>query len=156
VIIAEFPSYELAKAYYDDPAHQEAREFALKASKRDLLLTSVEDNRNSIAEERVVPTHAIEIGPLSVQHDRRNTKSRDSIDNGPTASTISSGLSKWALAQHDVVTASTVAFYVDPAGPAAIVAPIIRVGDGQSRHDKGSSRRRDQRVGRPERHGTTV
>ena len=38
VIIAEFPTYELATAYYDDPAYQEARAFALKASKRDLLI----------------------------------------------------------------------------------------------------------------------
>lgn len=38
VIIAEFPSYELAKACYEDPAYQEARQFALKASKRDLLI----------------------------------------------------------------------------------------------------------------------
>jgi uncharacterized protein (DUF1330 family) len=38
VIIAEFPSYELAKACYEDPAYQEARHFALKASKRDLLI----------------------------------------------------------------------------------------------------------------------
>lgn len=38
VLIAEFPSYELAKACYEDPAYQEARQFALKASKRDLLI----------------------------------------------------------------------------------------------------------------------
>ena len=38
VIIAEFPSYELAKACYDDPAYQEARQLALKASQRDLLI----------------------------------------------------------------------------------------------------------------------
>lgn|SRR5574337_463146 len=38
VIVAEFPTYELAKACYDDPAYQEAREFALKASMRDLLI----------------------------------------------------------------------------------------------------------------------
>jgi uncharacterized protein (DUF1330 family) len=38
VIVVEFPSYELAKACYEDPAYQEAREFALRASKRDLLI----------------------------------------------------------------------------------------------------------------------
>jgi uncharacterized protein (DUF1330 family) len=38
VFIAEYPSYELAKACYEDPAYQEAREFALKASKRNLLI----------------------------------------------------------------------------------------------------------------------
>jgi|SRR5271165_1075651 len=38
VIIAEFPSYEVAKACYEDPAYQEAGQFALWASKRDLLI----------------------------------------------------------------------------------------------------------------------
>jgi uncharacterized protein (DUF1330 family) len=38
VIIAELPSYEVAKACYEDPAYQEARQFALRASKRDLLI----------------------------------------------------------------------------------------------------------------------
>jgi uncharacterized protein (DUF1330 family) len=38
VIIAEFPSYEVAKACYEDPAYQEAGQFALRASKRDLLI----------------------------------------------------------------------------------------------------------------------
>ena len=38
VIIVEFPSYEMAKACYEDPAYQEARQFALQASKRDLLI----------------------------------------------------------------------------------------------------------------------
>jgi uncharacterized protein (DUF1330 family) len=38
VIVAEFPSYEQAKACYEDPAYQEAKRFALKASKRDLLI----------------------------------------------------------------------------------------------------------------------
>ena len=38
VIIVEFPSYEIAKACYADPAYQEARQFALRASKRDLLI----------------------------------------------------------------------------------------------------------------------
>ena len=38
VVIAEFPSYEIAKACYEDPAYQEARQFALRASNRDLLI----------------------------------------------------------------------------------------------------------------------
>ncbi len=38
IIIAEFPSYEMAKACYEDPAYQEARRFALRASQRDLLI----------------------------------------------------------------------------------------------------------------------
>ena len=38
VIIAEFPSYEIAKTCYEDPAYQEARQFALRASNRDLLI----------------------------------------------------------------------------------------------------------------------
>jgi uncharacterized protein (DUF1330 family) len=38
VIIAQFPSYEMAKACYEDPAYQEARQFASQASKRDLLI----------------------------------------------------------------------------------------------------------------------
>jgi uncharacterized protein (DUF1330 family) len=38
VIIVEFPTYELAVACYDDPAYIAAREFALKASKRDLVI----------------------------------------------------------------------------------------------------------------------
>ena len=38
VIVAEFPSYEQAKACYEDPPYQEAKRFALKASKRDLLI----------------------------------------------------------------------------------------------------------------------
>ena len=38
VIIAEFPSYEMAKVCYEDPAYQEARQFALQASQRDLLI----------------------------------------------------------------------------------------------------------------------
>jgi uncharacterized protein (DUF1330 family) len=38
VVIVEFPSYELAKACYDDPAYEEARQFALRASKRELLI----------------------------------------------------------------------------------------------------------------------
>lgn len=38
VIVVEFPSYEIARACYDDPAYQEARLLALKASKRELLI----------------------------------------------------------------------------------------------------------------------
>jgi uncharacterized protein (DUF1330 family) len=38
VIVVEFPTYEIAKACYDDPAYQEAKAFALKASSRDLLI----------------------------------------------------------------------------------------------------------------------
>ena len=38
VIVVEFPTYELAKACHDDPAYQEALEFALKASQRDLII----------------------------------------------------------------------------------------------------------------------
>jgi len=38
VIVVEFPSYEAAKACYEDPAYQEAKIFALKASKRDLVI----------------------------------------------------------------------------------------------------------------------
>jgi uncharacterized protein (DUF1330 family) len=38
VIIVEFPSYEVAKACYDDPAYEEARQFALQASNRELLI----------------------------------------------------------------------------------------------------------------------
>lgn len=38
VVIVEFPSYEQAKACYEDPAYEEARRFALKASQRDLLI----------------------------------------------------------------------------------------------------------------------
>ena len=38
VIIVEFPSYEQAKACYEDPAYAEARRFALRASQRDLLI----------------------------------------------------------------------------------------------------------------------
>ncbi|AWO77430.1 DUF1330 domain-containing protein [Serratia marcescens] len=38
LIVVEFPSYELAIACYEDPAYKEAREFALKASRRELLI----------------------------------------------------------------------------------------------------------------------
>ena len=37
-VIVEFPSYEMAKACYEDPAYHEARQFALRASTRDLLI----------------------------------------------------------------------------------------------------------------------
>ncbi|MBB2835783.1 UNVERIFIED_ORG: uncharacterized protein (DUF1330 family) [Rhizobium esperanzae] len=38
VTIVEFPSYQLAKACYDDAAYEEARQFALRASNRELLI----------------------------------------------------------------------------------------------------------------------
>lgn len=38
VIVVEFPSLELAKACYSDPAYEEARRFALRASNRELLI----------------------------------------------------------------------------------------------------------------------
>lgn len=38
VIIVEFPSYENAMACYDDPAYRGAREHALQASNRELLI----------------------------------------------------------------------------------------------------------------------
>lgn len=38
VIVVEFPSLELAKACYDDPAYGEARECAMRASNRELLI----------------------------------------------------------------------------------------------------------------------
>ena len=38
VLVVEFPSYETAKACYADPAYAEAREFARKASERELLI----------------------------------------------------------------------------------------------------------------------
>ena len=37
-VIVEFPSYEMAKACYEDPAYHKARQFALRASRRDLLI----------------------------------------------------------------------------------------------------------------------
>ena len=42
VVVVEFPSYEKAKACYEDPAYQAAKEFALKASKRDLIIVEGE------------------------------------------------------------------------------------------------------------------
>ncbi|SAL57613.1 DUF1330 domain-containing protein [Caballeronia humi] len=38
VLAVEFPSIELARACYEDPAYQEAMPFALKASYRELLI----------------------------------------------------------------------------------------------------------------------
>lgn len=38
VTIVEFPSYESAQACYNDPAYQAAKEYALKASNRELLI----------------------------------------------------------------------------------------------------------------------
>ena len=42
VIIVEFPTYETAVACYEDPDYQEARKFANKAAKRDLLIIKAE------------------------------------------------------------------------------------------------------------------
>lgn len=38
VVVVEFPSYQAAKACYDDPAYRDAMQFALRASKRQLVL----------------------------------------------------------------------------------------------------------------------
>ncbi|MDX8508460.1 DUF1330 domain-containing protein [Mesorhizobium captivum] len=38
MMVVEFPSLEMAKACYDDPAYEEARRFALQASNRVLLI----------------------------------------------------------------------------------------------------------------------
>lgn len=38
VLVVEFPSYEMAQACYEDADYQEARKFASKAAKRDLLI----------------------------------------------------------------------------------------------------------------------
>ena len=38
VLLVEFPSFEAAKACYDDPAYAEARAHALRAAKRSLVL----------------------------------------------------------------------------------------------------------------------
>ena len=38
MIVVEFPSLELAKACYADPAYVEARRFALRASNRILVI----------------------------------------------------------------------------------------------------------------------
>ena len=38
VIVVEFPSYEIAKACYDDPAYQKAARHAQQASDRQLLI----------------------------------------------------------------------------------------------------------------------
>lgn len=38
VILVEFPSYEAAKACYEDPDYEVAKAFALKASQRDLVM----------------------------------------------------------------------------------------------------------------------
>jgi len=38
VVMVEFPSFELAKACFDDPAYEEAKRFALRASKRELIM----------------------------------------------------------------------------------------------------------------------
>ncbi|OXC77523.1 hypothetical protein BSU04_16440 [Caballeronia sordidicola] len=38
VVLVEFPSYRQAKACYADPAYEEAKQYAMKASKRELLI----------------------------------------------------------------------------------------------------------------------
>jgi uncharacterized protein (DUF1330 family) len=38
VVVVEFPSVELARACYADPAYQDAMQFALAASDRELLI----------------------------------------------------------------------------------------------------------------------
>jgi uncharacterized protein (DUF1330 family) len=38
VLAVEFPSYEHAKACYSDPAYTEAKQFALRASRRELII----------------------------------------------------------------------------------------------------------------------
>jgi len=38
IFLVEFPSYEIAKACYDDPDYQKARIFAQRAAKRDFLI----------------------------------------------------------------------------------------------------------------------
>jgi uncharacterized protein (DUF1330 family) len=38
VVVVEFPSYEAALECYQDPAYQEARDLALRASRRELLV----------------------------------------------------------------------------------------------------------------------
>ncbi|SAL37622.1 hypothetical protein AWB74_01483 [Caballeronia arvi] len=42
VLVVEFPSHEAAIACYEDPAYQEAKEFALRASNRELLILAGE------------------------------------------------------------------------------------------------------------------
>jgi len=44
VLIVEFPSYAQAKECYNDPAYQVAIPFALKASKRELLIIEADFN----------------------------------------------------------------------------------------------------------------
>lgn len=38
VLLVEFPTFEAARACYDDPAYREAREVALRAAQRSLVL----------------------------------------------------------------------------------------------------------------------
>ena len=38
LLVVEFPSYELATACYEDPAYQEARQYAFKAARRELII----------------------------------------------------------------------------------------------------------------------
>jgi uncharacterized protein (DUF1330 family) len=38
ILAVEFPSYALAKACYDDPAYQQAKEIALRAYRREMII----------------------------------------------------------------------------------------------------------------------
>lgn len=38
VVLVEFPSYQQAKACYADPAYEKAKQYAIKGSKRELLI----------------------------------------------------------------------------------------------------------------------
>lgn len=38
ILLVEFPSYSAAKACYEDPAYQKARQYAGKASRRELVM----------------------------------------------------------------------------------------------------------------------
>ncbi|OWV29732.1 DUF1330 domain-containing protein [Halomonas campaniensis] len=42
VLVVEFPSYSQAKACYEDPAYVEAKSYALRAAKREVLITEGE------------------------------------------------------------------------------------------------------------------
>lgn len=38
IVVVEFPTHEMAVACYEDPRYAEARDFALKAAKRELII----------------------------------------------------------------------------------------------------------------------
>ncbi len=38
IVVVEFPSYAAAKACYDDEAYQHAKQFAVRAAKRELII----------------------------------------------------------------------------------------------------------------------